>query len=49
MKLTNSTALLELWRIKGQSPTIPGYDLSIVIGLTAIAVLSLVYILKKKE
>ncbi len=48
LKLTNNTALLERWGSKGQSSTIPGYDLSIVIGLTTIAGLSLVYIWKKK-
>lgn len=48
MKVTNNTAVLERWGSKGQSSTIPGYDLSIVIGLTTVAVLSLVYILKKK-
>ena len=49
MKTTNSTVLLERWGRKGQSSTIPGYDLSIVIGLTTIAGLSLVYIWKKKR
>lgn len=49
LKITNNTALMERWGIKGQSSTIPGYDLSILIGLTTIAVFSLVYILKKKS
>jgi len=50
---TRNTILLESW-VKRQSSQpsqpsqIPGYDLSIVIGLITIAVLSIVYIWKKK-
>ena len=47
-KLINNTDLLHHW-VKPQPPGIPGYDLSIMIGLTTIAVLSLVYIWKKKR
>ena len=44
----NDTALLERWG-SVQAPGIPGYNLSIVIGLTTFVVLSLVYIWKKRR
>ncbi|KKM95558.1 hypothetical protein LCGC14_1187050 [marine sediment metagenome] len=49
IKWTNNTVLMERWGIKGQSSEIPGYDLTIVMGLTTVTVLSLVYIWQKKR
>lgn len=50
-QISNSTTVLYIRSRSGSSssPSIPGYDLPIFIGLTVIASVSIIYILKKKN